>query len=236
MTISSSGDTTAKQSEQTSTTKKEVLHPEESITSFLLIRHGHTKATEEGRLYTDPSAEMTNEGFRQAHAISHWVRDHRPDCLLSSTAKRVITTAEVIGKELNMPVRKIDHLNEWDVGEWEGRTYLDIKKNNPEMYKSWSQDPIMNRPPGGESVADMVERVKERIQFLISEYDGKTVALVTHAGIVRAVLIHALGMPVHNFWRISVPVGTISRVDFSASFATVHYISVQPDLPSLSAH
>lgn len=228
LTMSSSGEGAAQPTQKPENTGKEVLHPEESITSFILIRHGHTRATEEGRLYTDPAAELTPDGVKQAHAVAHWIKDRRPDRLLSSTSRRVLTTAEIIGSELAMPVCTVENLNEWNVGDWEGRTYLDIKKNDPELYKSWSGDPIMMRPPGGESVADMVDRVKERLDFLINEYDGKTVALVTHAGIVRSILIHALGMPVRNFWRISIPVGTISRVDFSASFATVHFMAADP--------
>ncbi len=84
------------------------------------------------------------------------------------------------------------------------------------------------RPPGGESIEDMYERTKIRIAEIVEQYGGKRIALVTHAGIVRSVIVHALGMPLDNFWRISIPVGTVSKVDISESFATVHFISMRP--------
>jgi broad specificity phosphatase PhoE len=120
--------------------------------------------------------------------------------------------------------------DEWRVGEWEGRTYLDIKKNDPEIYAAWSKDPITNRPPGGESIEDLCERIRDNLAALIKTYEGQTVAFVTHAGIIRAILVNALGMSVHNFWRLSVPTGSVSRVDYSANFATVHFVSFRPDL------
>jgi len=208
--------------------KKEVLHPEESITTLLLIRHGHTRATEEGRLYTDPEAALTDEGLKQSKALAEWLMSRPPDVILSSTAKRVVATAESISGQTNLKIIRVEDLNEWHVGDWEGRTYLDLKKNDPEDYKRWTADPIRMRPPGGESIEDMYERTKQRIAELIDQYEGKRVALVTHAGIVRSVIVHALGMPLDNFWRISIPVGTVSKVDFSKSFATVHFMAMRP--------
>ncbi|HEY9784963.1 MAG TPA: histidine phosphatase family protein [Candidatus Obscuribacterales bacterium] len=230
VTSRASEDVAKQRDVQSAASQKEVLHPEEKITTLLLIRHGHTQATEEGRLYNDPRAELTNEGIRQAHALARWVKEKNPDRLLSSTAKRVVSTAEIIAREIGLVAEPVEGLNEWDVGDWEGRTYLDIKKNDPAIYAHWSADPILNRPPGGESVADMVERIRKRLNELLIEHDGRTIALVTHAGIVRSVIIHALDMPVQNFWRISIPVGSVSRVDFSKTFATVHFIATQPAL------
>ena len=44
----------------------EELHPSESITTLYLVRHGHTRATELGLLYSDPQIEITDKGARQA--------------------------------------------------------------------------------------------------------------------------------------------------------------------------
>jgi len=209
--------------------QKELLHPEEAITSFLLIRHGHTRATETGLLYTDPAAELTEKGVEQAKAVARWISNLNPDVLLCSSAKRVVDTASAIADVLDIEPILSQQLSEWHVGDWEGRSYLDIKKKDPDVYMLWSQDPIRNRPPGGESIVDLCERIAEHVQELINRYSGRNVALVTHAGIIRAILISALGMPIDNFWRISIPVGSVSRVDFSKNFATVHFVSARPN-------
>jgi broad specificity phosphatase PhoE len=211
-------------------TGKELLHPEEAITSLLLIRHGHTAATEAGRLYTDPEAQLTDQGIEQAKAVANWLVKTKPDVVISNRFKRVKATSDIICGALDVQPIYVDGFDEWKVGDWEGRTYLDIKKNDPQLYEAWSQDPISHRPPGGESIVDLCDRIKDRLLETIITHKGKTVAMVSHAGIIRATIVYALGMSVHNFWRISVPVGSVSLVDFSDSFATVHYLSFRPDM------
>lgn len=206
----------------------ELLHPEETITSFLLIRHGATRATEEGKLYTDPDAPLTERGRQQAEGLADWLPEIEPDVLLTSPSMRVRTTADIIGASLGMQPAVVEGLNEWSVGDWEGRTYLDIKKSEPELYRRWSEDPIHNAPPNGESIQDLCARAGRFIRQLTAEHEGRRIALVTHAGIVRGFIVHALGMPVENFWRLSVPTGSVSRVDFSANFATLHYSALKP--------
>lgn len=206
----------------------EVLHPEETITTFILIRHGHTAQTEGGLLYNDHLAELTDRGVQQARSAAAWLPVESPDLLLSSKALRVTMTAGILSQALGLPVSVVEGLDEWHIGAWEGRTYLEIKKSEPDVYAAWSKDPIHNAPPGGESVVDLCQRVQNYLSVLSQEHKGKRIALVTHAGIIRAFLVHALGMPVENFWRISVPTGSISKIDFSAMFATVHYTSLKP--------
>lgn len=204
----------------------ETLHPEETITTFILMRHGHTQQTEQGKLYTDPAAMLTEKGKKQAEALAAWLPKERPEILLSSTAERVRATAELISHETKLPVELAPGLDEQHVGEWEGRSYLEIKKAEPELYKAWTADPIRNRAPGGESIQDLFERVQRDMLKLTEQYSGKRIALVTHAGVIRAAIMAALGMPLDNFWRITVPTGSASKIDYSSNFATLQYMSL----------
>jgi broad specificity phosphatase PhoE len=207
----------------------EHLHPPETITSIYLIRHGHTEQTEQGRLYTDPAVELTERGRLQAMELAAWVNERKPDILLSSTARRVLSTAGIIENETGLKASAVEGLNEWSVGDWEGRTYLDIKKNDPEIYSRWSADPIANAPPGGESIMDLHARIAERLRDVLKEHEGKKIALVTHAGVIRSILLDALEIPVRNFWRLAIPTGSVSQTDFSANFVTVHFIALMPN-------
>jgi broad specificity phosphatase PhoE len=206
----------------------EPLHPEEVVTTILLLRHGHTQATEQGRLYTDPTAELTEAGRQQAEGLGQWLKKHSVEVLLSSSSKRVLTTAEIVGECIGMPPVVVAGLDEWAVGAWEGRTYIDIKAQEPELYKAWVNDPILNKPPGGESIADVIVRTKGKIDEIIATHSGKKIALVSHAGIIRSAIVGALDMQINNFWRVVIPVGSATRIDYSASFATLQYMSLKP--------
>jgi len=206
----------------------ELLHPLETVTTIILMRHGHTEETEKGKLYNDPHVELTESGLAQARELGHWLKEQSPDVLLCSTAQRVVSTAKILEGAIGLPAQPIDGFNEWSVGDWEGRTYLDVKKNEPEAYKLWSSDPICHAPPGGESISDLFERIRNRLPAIIKENEGKKIALVTHAGVIRSIIVQALGMPIRNFWRISIPVGSASKIDFSENFATLHYLALLP--------
>jgi broad specificity phosphatase PhoE len=208
----------------------EELHPLEAITSLYLVRHGHTRATELGLLYSDPKIEITEKGLAQAQAAAKYVAATKPQILLCGAAVRVAQSSQPVEQETGLKAQIVKGFEEWQVGEWEGRTYLDIKKNDPDQYRCWCADPISNAPPNGESIVQLSERIRESLIELItnSEFEGKTIAMVTHSGIIRSIIVHALGMPIENFWRLSIPTGSISRIDFSKNFATMHFMAQKP--------
>lgn len=206
----------------------EELHPPEQITSFFLIRHGHTEPVEHGRLYNDPAVELTAKGINQAHKIADWLTTQDAECLLSSKAIRVVSTAKIVSELIKLDTELVPDLNEWDVGAWEGSSYLEIKKTKPDEYFHWVEDPIENKPPAGESIRDLYNRSVLVLDKMIESHPGKKIALISHAGVIRSILAHALGMPLINFWRISIPAGSVSRVDFSPNYATVHFVALMP--------
>ncbi|MBX9670696.1 MAG: histidine phosphatase family protein [Candidatus Obscuribacterales bacterium] len=213
----------------------EPLHPLETVTTIYLLRHGHTEETEKGKLYNDPNVEITANGRAQAEALGTWLANNKPDLLLCSTAKRVRSTAQIIQQSVGMKAQPIDGFNEWSVGDWEGRTYVDLKEKEPDVYKTWSANPIENAPPGGESITDLYNRIHLNLKQVIKTHEGKQIGLVTHAGVIRCILVGALGMPLINFWRLSIPVGSVSKIDFSDNFATVHFTALQPTLLNAAA-
>lgn len=204
------------------------LHPLETVTSLILIRHGQTAQTAAGKVYTDPGSTLTDKGKLEASAIAEWLPSERPEILLSSPSARALSTAEAISQILQLPVQIVESLRELQVGAWDGRSYLDIKKSEPDVYAAWSKDPIRNAPPGGESIVQLCERAVEHVQDICKTFSGKRVALVSHAEVIRAIAVYALGMPVDNFWRLSIPTASATKIDFSANFATMHYAGLRP--------
>jgi len=207
----------------------EELHPLEAITSLYLVRHGHTQATELGLLYSDPKIEITEKGRVQAQAAAQYVAALKPEILVCGQATRVRQSSQPLEELTGLQAQTVKGFEEWQVGDWEGRTYLDIKKNDPEQYHSWCTDPIKNAPPNGESIVELSQRIKESLgELLNGQMSGKTIAMVTHSGIIRSIIVHALEMPVQNFWRLSIPTGSVTRIDFSNNFATLHFMALRP--------
>lgn len=104
----------------------------------------------------------------------------RPEAILSSPSSRCRPLAQALALAHRLEVLFDDRLLELDFGSWEGRPWSDIPRAESDP---WAEDPVNRAPPGGESFAALTERVRAAL----AGRDG--VAVVTHAGPIRAALI-----------------------------------------------
>ncbi|MFE5073902.1 histidine phosphatase family protein [Streptomyces halstedii] len=89
-----------------------------------------------------------------------------------------------------------------DVGRWRGRTLDEVTAAEPEAVARWLTDPA-SAPHGGETVRDLCVRVGAWLDT-VARSDGRTLAVV-EPEVVRAAVLHALGLPETVFWRLDVP-------------------------------
>ena len=92
-------------------------------------------------------------------------------------------------------------LRDCDYGTWTGRTLEDVQAHEPEAVAEWLGDPEAV-PHGGESIADLLKRAATWLDAQ-SKTEGKMVA-ITHATVIRAVVIHAIKATALSFWRIDI--------------------------------
>ncbi len=115
----------------------------------------------------------------------------------SSPALRARETAAAAGLQATVDPR----LSECDFGTWSGRTLAEVHDADPGSSGAWMSDPAAC-PHGGESLRAMLGRVGGWLDAQAA-LDGRTIA-VTHAGVVKAAVVHALAAPPEAFWRIDV--------------------------------
>ena len=150
--------------------------------------------------------------------------------VVSSPARRALETAAALGTP------EVDErLRELDFGELEGRTYEEIERERPELFARWMRTPTEVRFPGGEGFEDLRERAVAAAAELRARHDGGTVAVVTHGGVVRALLADALGLPSAAIFRLDVGYARVSVVDwFDGDAPVVRLVNgAAGDLPGL---
>jgi broad specificity phosphatase PhoE len=164
------------------------------VRRLLLVRHAPTLASERGAFAADEP--VTDAGAAAAAEL----RAALPgaDVALSSPALRCRQTAAALGLEPAL----VPELAECRFGAWEGRTFAEINQREPELVGGWLRDPDA-APPGGESLSRFAERVSGWLAGL-SAQSAETVLAVTHAGVIRAAAIAAIGAPIQGFWRLAV--------------------------------
>lgn len=153
-----------------------------------LFRHGEVEGPR-GRVCRGQADDPLSEtGRAQSAAIAAWVQRHvpAPDHLLSSDLGRCLDLARGIGQPQALPV-----LREQDMGRWDGRTWEDITREDPAGTLAYWNDYVDARPHGGESYADVYRRVTT--WWDTQGFEGRVI-LVTHIGVIRALVCHWLGL------------------------------------------
>ena len=167
-----------------------------------LIRHGATanNCAKPVRLQgcrTDPG--LSDEGRRQAEHTARFLSSAGLSSVYSSPLLRARQTAEAIAKPLGLEVMTVDELTEADVGVWEGRTWVEIEKTEPEAYAAFMENGAENPYLGGETIRAVFERSAPVLERLVAENQGRSIAIVAHNVVNRAWITQLLGMPVSKY-------------------------------------
>jgi alpha-ribazole phosphatase len=117
----------------------------------------------------------------------------RPRRLLSSPARRCAVLAEAIATRLGLTVGWDDRLLELDFGDWEGRPWESVPRD---QLDAWAADPLGFAPPGGERGAALVARTAAVFEDLAAQAGARGIvahAIVAHAGPLRILKAFAIG-------------------------------------------
>ena len=106
-----------------------------------------------------------------------------------------------------------DRLKELNFGEWEMQSWQAISRLELDR---WANDLVHFSPPSGESLLQLERRVLECYQVMLSEVKLKSkeqsLAIVTHAGVIRCLLTHLMGMPLANHLQWQIDYGSVSKL------------------------
>lgn len=166
-----------------------------------LICHASTDAVRKAAFAADEPVD--DQGRAQAAALAPSIP--RADCIWTSPELRARQTAETLGLDATVQPA----LRECDYGGWKGCAFADVQARDPEGVAAWLCDPAAT-PHGGESLLSLMRRVA---QWLDAEKAADRKAmLITHASIIRAAIVHALGAPPQSFWRIDIAPLSVTRL------------------------
>lgn len=134
---------------------------------------------------------------------------------------------ETAGLLLPPPLVEPD-LAEQDFGRWQGRSWMELEAaKDPDLPAFWA-DPANARPPGGESFAAVVERVRAAMDRITAAQTGRDILAVVHAGTIRAALAAALGIRPDQALRFAVKPLSLTRLDVTPAGWRVEMVNAQP--------
>lgn len=187
-----------------------------------LIRHGETVENSKGTFYGSLEPQLNEVGIKQCKILKQELENIEFSKMYVSSKTRARETAQLI-KDGGFVVDEV--LSERSFGEFEGKSYSEIKEEYKEEVDIWNNDWSGFRPPNGESFDDFYKRVEQFIKSLEQNVkEDEKVLIVTHGGVIRVFLTYVFGGDYNMFWKFASRNGDIVKIKFENGYYYVDYI------------
>ncbi len=158
---------------------------------LLLIRHGETAWNAEHRIQGRLDVPLSTTGVWQTGRLTQRLADEAIDAVISSDLARAWMTGAPLADARGLTMVPEPRLRERAFGIFEGKTLDEIAAEHPEELVAWRSRDVDWRIPGGESGAEFIDRVLVALHEIADAYAGRTVAVVTHGGVLDVVYRNA---------------------------------------------
>ncbi|MCX7990888.1 MAG: histidine phosphatase family protein [Proteobacteria bacterium] len=175
-----------------------------------LLRHGELTNSSENLLNGQSDVKLSEKGFLETISWLHYFTDKDISLILSSDLKRTLNPAMFFSEKLCCSHLAFKELREIRAGKWEGKTYEEIMKLDGDYLKKRYEDPVNMPFPEGESLKDLKKRVMGTLKKFLKE--KKNILLISHAGVIRVIVLTLLGLPLKNFFKLSIDYAGLSLI------------------------
>ena len=160
-----------------------------------LARHGQTAYNAEGRFQGHLPVPLNDTGFEQAEELAQAAAGVELASLWCSPLLRAVQTAEAVARRIGLQPTTDERFAETDTGDWTGRSFAEIRAEDPEGFRRFEVSDPEFRYPGGESFAEQSARVAAGLADLRRRPELLPALVVCHRGVIRLALAAAGGDP-----------------------------------------
>ena len=165
-------------------------------TEIILIRHGETDWNSQQRMQGHSNSDLSEVGRGQIQALGELMKNVSFDHIYSSDSLRARQTAEAITQYSGHTLQFDQRIREKNLGVFEGLTSTEAKERHPEVYRLFKTAGANYVIDEGESTQQLLERALEFIEEIRLRHPQERVVMVTHGGVVRVLMKHALGLSI----------------------------------------
>ncbi|MDI1232080.1 MAG: alpha-ribazole phosphatase family protein [Methylobacter sp.] len=198
-----------------------------------LIRHTQT-ATDPGLCYGQSDIALAASFADEMGKLHDKLPEFDDNCkVFSSPLTRCLQLAETFSDTVTTDPR----LLELNFGDWEGQRFDDI---DADVLQHWTNNFVTAAPPNGENFEDLYQRAGSFWQDLLAVEasapahaprlrpvgEAEQVLVVTHAGVIRALLAHALNLPLANAFQLRIDSGSAHKLRQVGDYLYVEYINL----------
>ena len=173
------------------------------------LRHGETVGGPAFRGSLDdplsPEGRAQMQSMFEAHGP--WER------IICSPLSRCRVPAVEWASESSLPLIEDHRWRELHFGQWEGHTAEQLMQLDPDGLSAFWNDPMAFTPLEAEPMEAFLSRVHTALGDLLSAPPEDRCLVVTHAGVIRAILLHVLDLPLSQLLTFDVPHAGLFRLE-----------------------
>ena len=188
---------------------------------IVLCRHAEPEASARGRFCGASEVGLSAAGRAEAADLARGLGG--APSLYSAPAPRATQTARPLGE----PVVD-ERLRELDFGSFDGLTFDEAAAGWPDVYAEYLRAPTRVRFPGGETFAELRARALDVAGDVLGSLGDRTAVLVTHAGVIRALLAAWLCLPDEAVFRIDQRYAAVNVIDWPDGTPVVRLLNAPP--------
>jgi probable phosphomutase (TIGR03848 family) len=189
------------------------------MTKFLLIRHALTDSVGKRLSGRTPGVPLNAEGQAQAQQLAMRLADVPIDAIYSSPLERAVQTAAPIAAQRGLETRISEDFLEIDFGSWTNCTFQELQ--NQPQFQRFNSFRSSTRIPGGELMLEAQARAVAGLGKLCAQHPGQTVAVVSHADMLKAAVAYYAGIPLDLFQRLEISPASVSVAEIFEETARI---------------
>jgi probable phosphoglycerate mutase len=194
------------------------------VEAIHLVRHGHHAMLGRWLCGRVPGVQLDELGCRQMSRCAEMI-PARPLAIQSSPQRRAQQSASILAWHFGLPVEIAPEIDEIDYGEWTSRAFAELEGDT--RWKRWNTRRSAGRPPGGESMRALQQRMVRYLEQLRCAQADGAIVIVSHAEPIRAALLYYSRTPLDNFLSIEVDPASVSTLEMDRAGIRISRINQQ---------
>jgi broad specificity phosphatase PhoE len=177
-----------------------------------LVRHGEVDGGD-SKVMGHLDLPLSDAGRKAIAGLADSWCGPPPDGFFTSDLCRATESAHILATRLGVAPRVDPRLRELSFGDWEGLTWEEVHRRNGGHLVTWGERWWEMAPPGGESFAELSQRV---LAWFREVEAGEVVVAVVHGGSLRALLAALLNLPRSEIFNLRVDRSHVSALAMEA--------------------
>lgn len=202
---------------------------------LLIVRHGETETSRQRRFTGSRDEPLTAQGRWQAEMVAEALASLTLAAVYATPLVRTRATAQPVAERHGLDPRIEPAFREMGFGAGEGCSREEVAARWPAEYERWRTAPDQAVLPGAERLGDVAARVEAALSTLRAAHAGQTVALVTHAIVVRLMVLAALGLGPGRLWSVDASPAGITEIEYRDEWVVVHRMNTRSHLEPVPA-